>query len=326
MDFSVLTTTPVLMAFVFAGSLLILFFGFDQVISGRNATIETRLDRYASRQVADSLVTQPTARRPQLEKLVGEKRGSAIATELARADLKLNPSEYIALNFGAVLLGALLGFLITGASFQVLSFVFALLGGILGFYAPRFYVRFLQDRRLRAFDSQLGDTIVLLAQSLRSGYSLLQSMETAAKELSQPMSAELGRVTREVGLGLTVQEAMANMLRRMPSDDLDLLITAINVQHEVGGNLAEILDTIAHTIRERIRIIGEIRTITAQQRLSGIILAIVPVALAFVMYLLNPQYISRMWESVCGIMMLVTGGIMIIIGYFVIRRITAIEV
>jgi tight adherence protein B len=140
------------------------------------------------------------------------------------------------------------------------------------------------------------------------------------------MSSELGRVTREVGLGLTIQEALANMLRRMPSDDLDLLITAINVQHEVGGNLAEILDTIAHTIRERIRILGEIRTITAQQRLSGIILAILPVVLGFIMYLLNPQYISRMWQDICGLMMLFTGGVMIIIGYLVIRRITNIEV
>ena len=131
-------------------------------------------------------------------------------------------------------------------------------------------MRFLQGRRLNAFNNQLGDTIVLLSNALRSGYSLLQSMETASRELSQPMAGELQRVTREVGLGLTIQDALANMMRRMPSDDLDLLITAINVQHEVGGNLAEILDTIAHTIRERIRIVGEIRTITAQQRLSGI--------------------------------------------------------
>jgi tight adherence protein B len=172
----------------------------------------------------------------------------------------------------------------------------------------------------------LGDTIILLSNALRSGYSLLQSMDTAARELSQPMAGELQRVTREVGLGLTIQDALMNMLRRMPSDDLDLLITAINVQHEVGGNLAEILDTIAHTIRERIRILGEIRTITAQQRLSGIILAVLPVILGFVMYFLNPSYISRMWQDICGLMMLFTGGLMILLGYLVIRRITNIDV
>lgn len=326
MDLSAFLTTPVLMAVIFAGSVLLLFWGLDQVLSSRNAAIETRLDRYAMRQEADpamggSAVTPPR----RFDRLVGEGRGSAISTELARADLRLTAGEYIALNIGAVALGGVAGFFLGGTTSWG-GFIFGLLGGILGFYAPRFYVRWLQRRRLNAFNSQLGDTIVLLSNALRSGYSLLQSMETAARELPPPMSAELGRVTREVGLGLTVQESLANMLRRMPSDDLDLLMTAINVQHEVGGNLAEILDTIAHTIRERIRIFGEIRTITAQQRLSGIILSIVPVGLGFVMYLLNPGYISRMWQDVCGLLMLFTGAIMIFMGYLVIRRITNIEV
>ncbi len=317
---SAFTSTPVLMGFVFAASILILFFGLDQVITNRQSAIETRLDRYTARETGELGAAQ-SKRGGRFDMLVNEKRGGAIATELARADLKITPGEYVAVNVATVVLGAVILFSLFGG-----NFIFGLLGGLVGFYAPRFYVRFLQRRRLRAFNNQLGDTIVLIAQSLRSGYSLLQSMETAAKELPPPMSAELSRVTREVGLGLTMPEALANMLRRMPSDDLDLLITAINVQHEVGGNLAEILDTIAHTIRERIRILGEIRTITAQQRLSGIILSVLPVILAFIMYLLNPQYISRMWQDICGLMMLFTGGIMIIAGYFVIRRITAIEV
>lgn len=323
MDISGLLTPPVLMALVFAGAIIILFFGLDQVVSGRNNTIETRLDRYTARQTTDSSVARKSGSGGRFDGLVNEKRGGAIATELARADLRLNPGEYVAINLATIGAGALLGFILVPAP---ANFVFGLLGGLIGFYLPRFYVRFLQGRRLNAFNNQLGDTIVLLSNALRSGYSLLQSMETAAREITQPMAGELQRVTREVGLGLTMQEAMSNMLRRMPSDDLDLLITAINVQHEVGGNLAEILDTIAHTIRERIRIFGEIRTITAQQRLSGIILAVLPVLLGFVMYLLNPSYISRMWQDICGLMMLFTGGIMIIMGYLVIRKITDIEV
>ncbi len=317
MDFSSLLTTPTLMAIVFAGSVLILFVGLDHTLSNRNATIETRLDRYTARQTGgDKTVTSGG----RFDRLVNEKRGNAIATELARADLRLNPGEYVAINIASVLVGAVIFYFLAG------NFIFGLIGGVIGFYVPRFYVRYLQGRRLNAFNNQLGDTIVLMSNSLRSGYSLLQSMETAAKELPQPMASELARVTREVGLGLTMAEAMSNMLRRMPSDDLDLLITAINVQHEVGGNLAEILDTIAHTIRERIRIFGEIRTITAQQRLSGLILAALPILLAFVMYLLNPSYISRMWQSLCGLFMLGTGGVMIVMGYLVIRRITNIEV
>lgn len=322
MDFNTFLTPTIALALLFAFGVLILFLGLDRALSGRNSAIESRLDRYAGRQVVDSTLSQRgRPKSGRFDNLVNERRGSAIATELARADIRLNPGEYVAINLAAVVGGAMLAFVISGGNFVV-----ALIGAISGFYAPRLWVRYKQNKRLDTFNKQLGDTIVLMSNSLRSGYSLLQSMETASKELSVPMSSELARVTREIGLGLTIQDALANMYRRMPSDDLDLLITAINVQHEVGGNLAEILDNIAHTIRERIRIFGEIRTITAQQRLSGIILSVLPVILGFVMYILNPEYISRMWQDICGLLMLFTGGIMIIIGYFVIRRITDIKV
>lgn len=326
MDFNGLLSMPLLLAVAFAGSILIFFLGLASVLSHRNEVIETRLDLYTGRARTGSGSSQSAkGAGDRFSGLVSEQRSSSIATELARADLRLTPGEYVALNVGTILFGGVLGFAL-GGGVGTSGFVFALLGALFGFYGPRMYVRMLQDRRLRAFNSQLGDTIVLLANSLRSGYSLLQSMETASKELPPPMSGELQRVTREVGLGLTVQTALANMYRRMPSDDLDLLITAINVQHEVGGNLAEILDNIAHTIRERVRILGEIRTITAQQRLSGYILAGLPLILGFLIYLLNPQYISRMWTNTCGLLMIGTGFLMIVMGFIVIRRITNIEV
>jgi len=325
MDFSGLTNLPVMMAFIFAGSILILFFGLARVLAGRNEIIETRLDRYAARPTAPGEQPAQKGRGERFEGLVNEERSNSIATELARADLRLTPGEYVALNLATVMLGAVIGFALGGGA-STTGFVFALVGALIGFYSPRMYVRFLQGRRLNAFNNQLGDTIVLLSNSLRSGYSFLQSMETASREIAPPMSAEIQRVTREVGLGLTVQTALANMYRRMPSDDLDLLITAINVQHEVGGNLAEILDNIAHTIRERVRILGEIRTITAQQRLSGYILAVLPVILGFLIYILNPQYISRLWTNNCGLLMLATGFIMIVLGFIAIRKITDIEV
>lgn len=326
MDVSAFLTLPMLMAIVFAGAILVLFVGLDRVLSGRNEIIETRLDRYATRQAVDSGDGKnKKSDAGRFDGLVDEKRGSGISIELARADLRLTPGEYVAINLGSVAIGAFLGLLL-GGGLSLSGMVFALIGAVIGFYAPRLYVRFMQGRRFGAFNNQLGDTIVLLSNSLRSGYSLLQSMETAAKELPPPMSDELARVTREVGLGLTVQVALANLHRRMPSDDLDLLITAINVQHEVGGNLAEILDNIAHTIRERVRIQGEIRTITAQQRLSGYILAALPILLGFVMYLLNRDYISRMWQDTCGLIMLGVGGLMIFLGFIAIQKITNIEV
>lgn len=325
MDFGSLISLPALLAVLFGLSLLILFLGLGNVVSGRGQVIDDRLDQYAGRKTLGAEEQTQKARGERFEKLVNEERGSAIATELARADLPLTPGEYVAINLGSVALGAFLGLLI-GGGLSTSGLIFAIIGALLGFYAPRFYVRVLKGRRLNAFNGQLGDTIVLLANSLRSGYSLLQSMETAAKEITPPMATEIQRVTREVGLGLSMQTALANMYRRMPSDDLDLLITAINVQHEVGGNLAEILDNIAFTIRERVRIQGEIRTITAQQRLSGYILAVLPAVLGFLMYLLNPQYISRLWTSTCGMIMLGAGALMLVLGFLAIRAITTIEV
>lgn len=322
MDLTPFMSLPIGMAAFFAISVFLIFFGLDRALSSQASSIESRLDRYAARQVTGPLPGQAGKARPvRFGNLAGGARGSALATDLARADLRLTPGEYLMLNFASVVLVALVAFLLFRG-----NLLLGVAGAIVGFYLPRFYVRFLQRRRINAFNAQLGDTIILLSNSLRSGYSLLQSMETAAKELAAPMSVEFARVTREVGLGLTVQEAFANMIRRMPSDDLDLMITAINVQHEVGGNLAEILDTIAHTIRERVRIQGEIRALTAMQRLSGTILTLLPVILGLVLYFMNPAYMQRLWQDICGLLMVGTGAVMVVIGYFVIRRIAAIEV
>jgi len=154
----------------------------------------------------------------------------------------------------------------------------------------------------------------------------VQSMETVAEQLPAPISVEFHRVTQEIGLGLHYEEALLNMLRRVPSDDLDLMITAINIQGRVGGNMAEILDTIGHTIRERVRIKGEIRVLTAQQMISGYILTLLPIGLALVLYLLNKEYIGRMFTDPCGWIMLGTSVIMVVTGFLIIRKIVDIEV
>jgi tight adherence protein B len=151
-------------------------------------------------------------------------------------------------------------------------------------------------------------------------------MRTAAEQLPDPIAAEFMRVTQEIGLGLNYEEALQNMLRRVPSDDLDLLVTAVNIQGRVGGNLAEILDTIGHTIRERVRIKGEIRVLTAQQMISGYILTGLPVALGLILYLINREYMGRMFTDPCGWIMLGVGMIMIVGGFLIIRRIVNIEV
>ena len=145
---------------------------------------------------------------------------------------------------------------------------------------------------------ELGDTINLMVNGIRAGYSILQAMKAVSEEMGQPISAEFGRVFQEVQLGIPLDEALAHMLRRVPSDDLDMMITAINVQREVGGNLAEVLDAISFTIRERIRIKGEIQALTAQSRASGYTVAVVPIVLAGVIYLINPGFIHAIQAGI----------------------------
>jgi tight adherence protein B len=206
-----------------------------------------------------------------------------------------------------------------------LALVFGILLAILGWAIPSLYLSFRAGRRKKAFVNQLGDTIGLMANSLRAGYSLLQTMELVSREAPSPMSDEFRRVVREVGLGLSPQRALNNMLRRIPSEDLDLMVSAINIQHEIGGNLGQILDVIGETIRERVRIQGEIQVLTAQQQLSGNIITAMPVFLAFILFLLNPEYMNGIlvWPWVC---IPIGASVLVVIGYFVMRKIIAIEV
>jgi len=314
---------PLILAVAAAAAVFLLFVGLSRAGQASEEVVEERLDRYGSRAetTGESKRKKRRSAMDGLEAMV-TKRGFAanLQTELARADLKLRVAEFMMLNILSVLLFFLLARLIFGSP------LIGLLFGIVGFFVPRFYLSFRKRRRLNAFNDQLGDTITLLANSLRSGFSIVQSMKTASEQLPNPIAAEFHRVTQEIALGLHYEEALNNMLRRVPSDDLDLLITAVNIQGKVGGNLAEILDTIGHTIRERVRIKGEIRVLTAQQMISGYILTALPVALGLILYLINRTYMGRMFRDPCGLIMLGVAAVMIFIGFMAIRKIVNIEV
>lgn len=297
---------------------------------GRRAepSLEERLDRYAVREVElmeqrkkGVLTEEDSSIAGRLNRVIVKKESAdKIAAELARADLKLKASEYILINITSIIIFALLGQII----FR--SLLLALAAGVFGYFAPRLYVKRRQQQRLNAFNDQLGDAINLLANSLRSGYSLLQSLETVSREMSPPLATEFARVVQEVGLGLSIEQALATMLRRVRSDDLDMMVTAINIQHEVGGNLAEILETISFTIRERVRIKGEIRVLTAQQMLTAYIISLLPVGLGLILYAINHEYIGLLFSEPCGWIMVVVGTIIIAAGFIIIRKIVAIEV
>ncbi len=247
-------------------------------------------------------------------------------------------AEFWALTLIAIVSAAALFWFIYG------GFVFPLIGAAIGYFAPKQYVKSRQKKRLKAFNDQLGDAITLMANGLRAGYSMLQAMDAVAKEMPEPISTEFLRVVREIGLGIDNERAYNNVLRRVPSDDLDLMITAINVQAEVGGNLAEILEIIGFVIRERVRIKGEIQVLTAQGQISGYVISALPIVLGFLLFAMNREYIGRMVFSCeyrqetgemaanlpcsqpCGWIMVGIGLSMIASGFFAIQKIIDIDV
>ena len=211
--------------------------------------------------------------------------------------------------------------------------IILLVGLLVGFMLPRFWLGRRKSGRLKSFDKQLPDTITLIANALRAGSSFLQAIELVVRESRPPISTEFGRVIREVNLGLAFDVALENMVRRVRSDDLELMATAIAIQHQVGGNLAEILDSIAFTIRERVRIKGEIQTLTAQQRLSGYVVGFLPIGLAGFLFIAAPRFMDPMFDDrvsliglPAGVIILFIGGFAMFMGFMFIRRIVDIEV
>lgn len=309
-----------------AVALLILAVGIVSMLRSRGA-VEQRLQTFAgtgevqieerkdskkrSTPIADSLNRA----------LEGRKVSENLSTQLARADLKLTVGEFLALQLISALGIGAISYLLSG------TIVLGILAAVLGWFAPRWFVSNRQGQRLRAFNDQLGDALNLMVNGLRSGYSVLQAMEAVSREMPPPIATEFSRIVQEVQIGLPLDQAMNNMLRRIKSDDLDLVVTAINVQREVGGNLAEILDVISFTIRERVRIKGEIRTLTAQGRYSGYVISLLPIGLALVLFCVNKPYVSRLFTSGwCGWAMVVCGLLMIGTGFIAIQKIVTIEV
>jgi len=306
---------------------ILLLIGIVVSITSERSMVEERLGRYVEEEHVVVRDNEPTARplTDWLNRNVEKSSwGGNIAKELARADIKLKPGEYIALMvISAVGVGILAWYL--GGRYVI----FAALGAVFGLFLPRIYIKREQNRRLVRFSEQLGDMLNLMVNGLRAGYSTMQAMEAVSRELPVPICDEFRRVVQEMQLGIPMERSLDNLLRRIPSEDLDLIITAINVQREVGGNLAEILDTISYTIRERVRIKGEIRVLTAQVLYSGRFLSLLPVIVILILWVLNREYMMEFFNpeaGICGYIALGVGGFMVIMGYFVMNKIAEIEV
>ncbi len=246
--------------------------------------------------------------------------GLTLAEHLGRADIRLRTSEFVMIQLGFLVVGVLLGLWRFGFAPQ---FVIA---GVGAYLLPMRYVKFRQGRRLKAFNGRLPDTLSLLSNALKAGLSLPQAVEAVARNASPPVSDELHRAIREMNLGSPTPQAMANMVRRVGSEDLDLIVTAISIQSTVGGNLARILDGISHTIRQRVQMKAQISALTAQMRASGWIITLLPFAVAGILDVITPSYFRIMFDVPLGRVMLVLVLISIFIGNLFIRRITSFRV
>lgn len=326
-----------MLPFIIAGlaALAVLVIAIGIAMSSGGGAVATRLERYASGREGQSADAAPESVVVAGLSRVMERQDLAtrLSVDLARADLKLKPAEFVlawaATPFVFVALAYVIGFVLPSLqNIVALAVVF-----LIGLYAPRFYLKYRQGKRLKQFGAQLPDTITLLANSLRAGSSFLQGIELVTREARPPISEEFERVVREMQLGLALIPALNNLVRRVASEDLELMVTAIQIQSQVGGNLATVLDSIAFTIRERIRIVGEINTLTAMQRYSGYVITLLPVGLAGILFVISPSYISAMFTSPpemlglpMGVVFFIVGLISMGIGYLLIRRVVDIKV
>ncbi len=305
--------------------IILLIVGVIVSSNSERAVVEQRLAQYLDddkqdieRDAQNSAITDWVSKRVEKTSF-----GDKIARNLARADLKFKAGEYFVLIIVSILIGGLVIWFLGSQHWAS-----ALMGAIGGAFAPGIYVRRQQKLRLQKFNDQLSDMLNLMVNGLRAGYSTMQAMEAVSKELPSPINDEFRRVVQEMQIGIPMETALENLLRRIPSEDLDFVVTAINVQREVGGNLSEILDTISFTIRERVRIKGEVRVLTAQVRTSGSVLSLIPFFLVLILWFLNPEYIMAVTKGgpivTAGIICVVLG--LIFSSYFIMMKIADIEV
>ena len=303
---------------------LLLAVGASRVMLAERVALRQRVRSLAAYPIAEQEGRAPAAVRT-------EKEGAAAqggwwvrtALQLERAGLQLRVSEYLVLRASAAVMGFLLVALISRA--HPVGLIVATIVAAFGFMLPAFIVQMLRVRRIHKINEGLEQMVSMVSNSLKAGFGLLQSLEQASQQLSPPLSSELARVVHETEVGATLEDALTDLAERVESYDLDMTVTAILIQRTVGGNLAEVLDNVGHTIRERVRIEGEVNTLTTQKKLSGIVIALLPMGLALLFFAIDPDYMSLLFTHAAGRILLATGVLLDVLGLLVIRSILAVE-
>ncbi|MBO8137537.1 MAG: type II secretion system F family protein [Desulfotomaculum sp.] len=310
-------------------SLVLLVLGIQQLKAADSKLVANRVKRLTAKEVKKKLAQKKSQEHKEWwrsfltsasQLSIARRLGKLVDKKLEEADVLLSGQEFVIIVFLSFV-----GTMLTVTTIT-LNATTGILFGILAALIPFFLLSRARAKRLNNFNSQISDALTIMSNSLRSGFSFLQSMDMVRKELPDPIRKEFSRTFKEINLGTSTEEALQNMARRVQSEDLELVITAVLIQRQVGGNLAEVLDNIGETIRERIRIQREVKTLTAQGRISGLIIGLLPVILAVFMLVVNPSYIKELFNNRIGMLMLITAVIGELIGLLLIKKIVNIRV
>lgn len=299
------------------------------VIAGpKKSAADNRIDQYfAGNAPAGGRRAQGKAEMPGLKetavqvagKVVNQDMETRISQRLTGAGSSLMASEWILLHAGIAVGCAVIGWLLRGAPLAVL---FLALGAV----GPWVFLRIKHSRRLAAFNGQLAETLGLIAGGLQAGLSLPQAVDSVVQEGNEPMAGELRRALVEARLGIDMADALAGVGERMESEDFGWVVMAIRIQREVGGNLAEILHTVAETLREREYLRRQVKALSAEGRLSGYILTALPILVGAYMAFANPEYASTLWTTLPGFVMLAIAFFLLCIGSFFMSKLAKVEV
>ena len=300
-----------------AAAVFVFFWAMDKIRKERVLRpAEEMGPRATPRELVDRLL-RPAAVNLSLRRKADGK--PTLSEDLARAGLNVTAPEYLLVRIGAVSLGALVGLFRFGFS------VGPLILGAVGFFLPPLVIAYLQRRRTQQFNDQLASMLQLLSNSLKTGYAIDRALETVATKSQRPVSTEFERVTAEITLGTSVEDALSALLLRISSPDLEFIVTAILLHVRVGGNLAEVLDNISDTLRDRLQTKRDMSVLTAQSRASASIITGLPILLALGLYIFVPGYYAPMTTSFVGYAMLGFAAFMILLGNLIIQRMTTLE-
>jgi tight adherence protein B len=242
-----------------------------------------------------------------------------LSLQLISANWPITETEFVLIRITGVIVAFGLGTLITKMTVSGLGLA------VIAFFIPDLLLKRAISQRQLNFGKQLVDVLILMTGAVRAGYSLPQAIEVVSKELKPPASDEFRRVRHEIGLGLSLSQALTNLVARMENDDLYLAVTAININSQVGGNIVTMLEAVTETIRERVRLFMEVRVLTSQQRYGSYVLTFLPIAMAAAMFFINPDYMMRLFQP--EILCVPIGAVvMVIVGNFAVRRLAKIDV